>query len=382
MIVPGGGLSTDHSRWISCRPRFLLSVRVLSHLFRRLFLQMLRAAHAAGRLEFFADHGALGDEAAFGAYIEPLQRPSGRSTPRSRSADPRPSSPISRATPTASPSRTTVSSSRPERRHVQIQGLPHRRTWPIQDDDTAHPRVHPPLPDPRPAQGLPPHQPLRPVRQRQPSRQPGPRPRAAPRGASRDGIADREDCYRRWRNTRRAASMSLLWRPHGRHRGLRPQLRAEASAATRTTAWLEGHLLMPSTKLPDGRATSDRRWSATSLATTALQASRSAADGACQPTTPPPRPPFDPITAPSWPGRATTQAVPTRRHRPLRRPRIPIAQRHHRACPIPAISCLGASRTPPAARAQPPASPCRRPTNLHRSDRLIDSLAACSSMTG
>jgi hypothetical protein len=74
MIVPGGGLSADHSRWISCRPRFLLSVRVLARLFRRLFLQMLRAAHAAGRLQFFAHHRALADRAAFAAYLEPLRK--------------------------------------------------------------------------------------------------------------------------------------------------------------------------------------------------------------------------------------------------------------------------------------------------------------------
>jgi hypothetical protein len=52
MIVPGGGISADGSRWVSCRSRFFLPVRVLSRLFRRLFLQMLSAAHAAGRLKF------------------------------------------------------------------------------------------------------------------------------------------------------------------------------------------------------------------------------------------------------------------------------------------------------------------------------------------
>jgi hypothetical protein len=74
MILPGGGLSIDQSRWISCRPRFFLPVRVLSRLFRRLFLQLLRAAHAAGRLQFFADHGALADGAAFASYLQPLRQ--------------------------------------------------------------------------------------------------------------------------------------------------------------------------------------------------------------------------------------------------------------------------------------------------------------------
>src|SRR5207248_10036018 len=52
MIVPGGGISADGSRWVSCRLRFFLPVRVLSRLLRRLFLQMLSAAHAAGRMKF------------------------------------------------------------------------------------------------------------------------------------------------------------------------------------------------------------------------------------------------------------------------------------------------------------------------------------------
>jgi putative transposase/transposase-like zinc-binding protein len=74
MIVPGGGLSADRSKWISCRQHFFLPVRVLSRLFRRLFLQMLLAAHAAGRLRFFADHRALALEAVFSAYLEPLRK--------------------------------------------------------------------------------------------------------------------------------------------------------------------------------------------------------------------------------------------------------------------------------------------------------------------
>src|SRR5258706_9382115 len=52
-LVPGGGLALDGMRWISCRPGFFLPVRVLSRLFRRLFLEKLRAAFDAGRLAFF-----------------------------------------------------------------------------------------------------------------------------------------------------------------------------------------------------------------------------------------------------------------------------------------------------------------------------------------
>ena len=74
MIVPGGGISLDGKRWISCRPGFFLPVRVLSRLFRRLFLEKLIAAHEAGRLKFFGDHAALADAQAFAAYLAPLRR--------------------------------------------------------------------------------------------------------------------------------------------------------------------------------------------------------------------------------------------------------------------------------------------------------------------
>jgi hypothetical protein len=74
MIAPGGGLSDDGSRWVSCRPNFFLPVRVLSRLFRRLFLAQLVTAHKAGRLQFFGQHGALAEPAAFAAFLAPLRR--------------------------------------------------------------------------------------------------------------------------------------------------------------------------------------------------------------------------------------------------------------------------------------------------------------------
>src|SRR5213075_285277 len=73
MVVPGGGLSPDGSRWIACRPRYFLTVEVLSALFRRLFLEMLFAAHAAGRLQFFGDHAALASKTAFERRLKPLR---------------------------------------------------------------------------------------------------------------------------------------------------------------------------------------------------------------------------------------------------------------------------------------------------------------------
>ena len=52
-IVPGGGFSKDGTQWVSCKPGFFLHVGVLSKLFRRLFLEKLTDAHAAGQLHFF-----------------------------------------------------------------------------------------------------------------------------------------------------------------------------------------------------------------------------------------------------------------------------------------------------------------------------------------
>ena len=72
MIVPGGGFSLDGNSWVSCRPLFLLSVEVLSDLFRGLFLHKLRAAYRAGALQFFGPHAQLIDPRAFAAYLAPL----------------------------------------------------------------------------------------------------------------------------------------------------------------------------------------------------------------------------------------------------------------------------------------------------------------------
>ena len=68
------GISPDGQRWVSCRPGFFLPVRVLSRLFRRLFLEKLIAAHAAGRLSFFGDHAPLAACKAFTAYVSPLRK--------------------------------------------------------------------------------------------------------------------------------------------------------------------------------------------------------------------------------------------------------------------------------------------------------------------
>jgi hypothetical protein len=73
MIVPGGGIALNGSSWVACRPGFFLPVRVLSRLFRRLFLKALTTTHAAGHLNFFGDHAHLSGAQAFAAYLAPTR---------------------------------------------------------------------------------------------------------------------------------------------------------------------------------------------------------------------------------------------------------------------------------------------------------------------
>ena len=73
MIVPGGGISLDGARWVSSRPAFLLPVRVLGALFRRLFLTRLLEIHTAGRLQFFGDQSGLSDQRAFARHLAPIR---------------------------------------------------------------------------------------------------------------------------------------------------------------------------------------------------------------------------------------------------------------------------------------------------------------------
>ncbi|MDP3608678.1 MAG: IS91 family transposase [Methylophilus sp.] len=73
-IVPGGGLSLDGERWVACKPGFFLSVRVLSRLFRRRFLEELSQAHRTGQLQFFGEFAQLGDATAFADWLAPLRK--------------------------------------------------------------------------------------------------------------------------------------------------------------------------------------------------------------------------------------------------------------------------------------------------------------------
>jgi hypothetical protein len=71
-IVPGGGLSPDGQRWVACKPGFFLSVRVLSRLFRRRFLEELRVAYGAGQLQFFGEYAELAEAKTFAKWLAPM----------------------------------------------------------------------------------------------------------------------------------------------------------------------------------------------------------------------------------------------------------------------------------------------------------------------
>src|SRR5471030_2948510 len=74
MIVPGGGIAPSGDRWVSSRPAFLLPVRVLGALFRRLFLTRLIALHEAGKLAFFGDQADLAGPRFFLRHLAPLRK--------------------------------------------------------------------------------------------------------------------------------------------------------------------------------------------------------------------------------------------------------------------------------------------------------------------
>jgi predicted Zn-ribbon and HTH transcriptional regulator len=179
MIVPGGGLSLDGKKWLVCRPGFFLPVRVLSRLFRRLFLKKLKAAHAAGRLCFHGEHSPLAERQAFTTYLQPLRksewvvyakRPFGGPDTVRLSVALHPPRRYRQSPPDRS---------RRQHRQLPLQGLSDRRPCSPQGNDARDHGVHSPLSHARAAERLPPHPPLRPVRNALSCRQHCPRPSAA-----------------------------------------------------------------------------------------------------------------------------------------------------------------------------------------------------------
>src|SRR4051812_43097827 len=106
MIVPGGGISLDRKRWISSRARFLLPVRVLAKLFRRLFLDNCSNCIPQAASSSSVATSALGSDMPSFVPWRRCGRSAGSCTPSRRSPGPRRCSPICRDTPTASPSQT------------------------------------------------------------------------------------------------------------------------------------------------------------------------------------------------------------------------------------------------------------------------------------
>ena len=167
MIVPGGGISLDGTRWVRCRPGFLLPVRVLSRLFRRLFLAGLADAHAAGRLAFFGELDGLRRRAAFAAYLAPLGKKNWFVYAKPPFAGPEAVlAYLARYT-----HRVAISNSRLiglDERGVTFRYKDYRRDGRARyrTMTLAARRVHQALPAPRPAKGVPSHPPLRAARQR------------------------------------------------------------------------------------------------------------------------------------------------------------------------------------------------------------------------
>ena len=74
MIVPGGGLSPDGTKWMACKPGFFLHVRVLARLFRRLFLEGLMELHRAGQLAFFGNFDRLALPDTFAQWLAQFRK--------------------------------------------------------------------------------------------------------------------------------------------------------------------------------------------------------------------------------------------------------------------------------------------------------------------
>jgi hypothetical protein len=242
MIVPGGGISLDGTRWVSCRPDFILPVEVLSCLFRGLFLAKLVAAHRAGRLEFFGVHARLDDIRAFKAYLAPLRKSDWVVYAKRPFGGP--------LAVLAYLSRYTHRVAISNRRLVaaddggvsfrwkdyRIEGPGRWKTMTL----TPHEFIRRFL-----MHVLPCGSSLRPAGQRHPRRQHRPGARTARRpGQSRTARHNRDPGGRP--NAHAAASVPLLRRAHVHHRDLRARLRAQAPTDTRAGGNRDRHLMMPS----------------------------------------------------------------------------------------------------------------------------------------
>ena len=177
MIVPGGGLSPDGGAGSRPAPGFLLPVRVLAKLFRRLFLDRAHRPARGRTARLLRQPGRLAERRAFLRHLAPVRTKRWVVYAKPPFAGPEAVlAYLSRYTHRVAISNRRLGRARRGRRHLPLQGLSPRWSRALRHHDARRRRVHPPLPAPRPAEGLPPHPPLRPARQRRPA---GPTSRAS-----------------------------------------------------------------------------------------------------------------------------------------------------------------------------------------------------------
>ena len=225
-------------------------------------LEKLTAAHAAGKLQFFGGDAHLARPDAFTAVLAPLRKTKWFVYSKRPFAGPEAVlAYLSRYT-----HRVAISNSRlialDNDLDIQGQRLSDRGGRPIQDHDTRRCRVHPPLPDPRPAQRIPPHSPLRALRQWLPCPEPRARSRATRRSSSIAPTPTRQFRAMPQKPTT-CAPMPVLWRPDDHHRDLRARMPTALSTIRIEHRCQDRHLMTIIAAFPRCRTKLACRWSAT-----------------------------------------------------------------------------------------------------------------------
>ena len=188
MIVPGGGLSPDGNRWVSCKPGFFLPVRVLSRLFRRLFLDGLMALHRAGDLAFFGDLEHLVQAGAFAAWLAPFRKSEWVVYSKPPFGGPEAVlAYLSRLHPSSGDLQPSPRQRRRRHGGVPLEGLPRQGRRSPEGHWPGHVGVHPTFPDARPTRRVPSHSALRPTGQRRSQNKPRQMPCVALRPAPGTG---------------------------------------------------------------------------------------------------------------------------------------------------------------------------------------------------
>ena len=233
MIVPGGGIALDGTRWISSRPAFLLPVRVLGALFRRLFLTRLLALFDAGKLAFFSTLAGLATRKVFLRCLSPIRKKRWVVYAKPPFAGPQAVlAYLSRYT-----HRVAISNRRLiafDDASVTFRYKDYRRDGAERQQVMS--LAHPPLSNPRPAARLPPYPALRSARQFDAQGGHGARPQAAGRRCSDRGAPIR-------RTVRSPSAMPVLRRAHDHHRNFRP-LVSTARAASASIPGPETHAMI------------------------------------------------------------------------------------------------------------------------------------------